>query len=209
MTDGRTGDGSYGAWWWAVGFEVIQAMVWLPASSRALRRRILDEVGIGPGTRVLELGCGTGLVTAEMVRRGARVTAVDQSPAMLHRARRRAPAAEFVQSDILDYAAASTFDRVLFAFVLHELESAARVRALEVAGAALAPGGVLGIADFAAPPGLLGGAWRRLVCSWEPASVSDVFDGALIEEVRAAGLTVRSQVSLAGGRACVITAARR
>ncbi len=45
------------------------------------------------GARVLEIGCGTGSVTAMLVARGGRVTAVDQNPEMLDRARDRLPAA--------------------------------------------------------------------------------------------------------------------
>jgi SAM-dependent methyltransferase len=36
-----------------------------------------------PGTRVLELGCGTGRLTRQLLHRGACVTAVDNSPHML------------------------------------------------------------------------------------------------------------------------------
>ena len=42
-----------------------------------------------PGARVLEVGCGTGAVTVRLVKRGARVTALDQNPEMLERARAR------------------------------------------------------------------------------------------------------------------------
>jgi SAM-dependent methyltransferase len=40
------------------------------------------------GTDAIELGCGTGYVSAWMARRGARVTAIDNSPAQLETARR-------------------------------------------------------------------------------------------------------------------------
>ncbi|MFN2466081.1 MAG: class I SAM-dependent methyltransferase [Candidatus Dormibacteria bacterium] len=36
-----------------------------------------DRLGIGPGTRVLDLGCGMGRHSHEALRRGARVTAAD------------------------------------------------------------------------------------------------------------------------------------
>jgi len=41
------------------------------------------------GGPVLEIGCGTGAVTVRLVKRGARVTALDQNPEMLERARAR------------------------------------------------------------------------------------------------------------------------
>jgi SAM-dependent methyltransferase len=39
----------------------------------------------GPGASILELGCGAGRITAELVRRGHPVTAVDESAEMLAR----------------------------------------------------------------------------------------------------------------------------
>jgi SAM-dependent methyltransferase len=45
------------------------------------------------GERVLDLACGGGRHAAELERAGARVTGLDLSPAMLHRARHRSRAA--------------------------------------------------------------------------------------------------------------------
>jgi SAM-dependent methyltransferase len=45
-----------------------------------------------PGSAVLDLACGAGRHAAELERAGARVTGVDLSPAMLHRARHRTQA---------------------------------------------------------------------------------------------------------------------
>jgi len=44
--------------------------------------------GIGPGIRVLDLGCGPGTLAIPLSRLGALVTAVDPDPAMLSEARR-------------------------------------------------------------------------------------------------------------------------
>ncbi len=44
------------------------------------------------GARVLDAGCGAGQMTAELAARGAHVTAVDISPALVEIARRRLPA---------------------------------------------------------------------------------------------------------------------
>ena len=57
-----------------------------------MRRRFLDWAGIKPGTRVLELGCGSGPFTfegglAERVGPEGSVTAVDPSSGMLARAK--------------------------------------------------------------------------------------------------------------------------
>ena len=44
------------------------------------------------GRRVLDAGCGTGLVTAELAARGAEVVAVDIAPQLIEIARQRLPA---------------------------------------------------------------------------------------------------------------------
>jgi magnesium-protoporphyrin O-methyltransferase len=43
------------------------------------------------GARVLDAGCGTGTMAAELAARGAEVTAVDISPRLIDRAKTRAP----------------------------------------------------------------------------------------------------------------------
>ncbi|MFN2608510.1 MAG: trans-aconitate 2-methyltransferase [Acidimicrobiales bacterium] len=57
--------------------------------------------GLGPGA-VLDAGCGTGRVGAELARRGVDVVGVDLDPAMLAKARERAPGVTWVQADLAD-----------------------------------------------------------------------------------------------------------
>jgi demethylmenaquinone methyltransferase/2-methoxy-6-polyprenyl-1,4-benzoquinol methylase len=52
-----------------------------------LHDALAEAAAPAPGAAVLEIGCGTGAVTARLVARGARVTALDQNPEMLERAR--------------------------------------------------------------------------------------------------------------------------
>jgi ubiquinone/menaquinone biosynthesis C-methylase UbiE len=61
-----------------------------------------EEMGLGPERDVLEVGCGTGQVTAWLAETVApgRVTAIDVSPRMLARARARTDAALFLQEDV-------------------------------------------------------------------------------------------------------------
>ncbi|MEU8778065.1 methyltransferase domain-containing protein [Streptomyces sp. NPDC048606] len=54
---------------------------------------LLDAVQVGPGTRVLDVGTGPGTVAAAAAERGAAVTAVDASAAMVALARDAAPRA--------------------------------------------------------------------------------------------------------------------
>jgi len=60
---------------------------------RAEMWRTLDVTFV-PGSRLLDLGCGTGLDAVRMARAGYTVTATDWSPQMIERTRERAAAAQ-------------------------------------------------------------------------------------------------------------------
>ena len=65
---------------------------------------VLNAANIGPGDRVLDLGCGSGgttLALAERVTPVGSVTAIDVSAPMLERARQRSGAAGLVNVDFL------------------------------------------------------------------------------------------------------------
>jgi cyclopropane fatty-acyl-phospholipid synthase-like methyltransferase len=79
--------------------------------------RVLENMS--PGARVLDLGCGTGDPVARyIVEKGFHVVGVDQSEKMLEIAKRVVPAAEFIQSDMVEmeltdkFAAAVAWDSV-------------------------------------------------------------------------------------------------
>jgi SAM-dependent methyltransferase len=60
----------------------------------------LDALGVGEGTRLLDVGCGAGLALRLAADRGADVSGLDAAAGMLEYARRRVPGAEFVQGEI-------------------------------------------------------------------------------------------------------------
>ena len=49
-----------------------------------------DRFGLGPGVRVVDLGCGPGLYVSRLARTGAQVTGVDFSPRSIEHAREHA-----------------------------------------------------------------------------------------------------------------------
>jgi ubiquinone/menaquinone biosynthesis C-methylase UbiE len=155
-----------------------------------------------PGMRVLELGCGTGGITRLLLDRGASVTAVDGSRQMLARARWRAPQATFIHARLEKLDVEGTFDRVLFAFVLHELTADDRKLALAAAREKLAPDGLLGILDHAVPHTRgLATAWRSFLLRMEPPTVADCIKTGYEAELATAGFELVGRHALAGGTA--------
>jgi demethylmenaquinone methyltransferase / 2-methoxy-6-polyprenyl-1,4-benzoquinol methylase len=65
------------------------------------RERAADLARVGPGSRALDVGTGTGDLAIELARRGASVTGVDFAPAMLEVARGKAPHIAFERGDAL------------------------------------------------------------------------------------------------------------
>ena len=78
-----------------------------------LHGAVLDAAHVAPGTRLLDAGCGAGLLALLASLRGARVTALDASAALLAIVRERLPAADVREGDLeaLPFADAS-FDAV-------------------------------------------------------------------------------------------------
>ncbi|MFD6206009.1 class I SAM-dependent methyltransferase [Streptomyces rubiginosohelvolus] len=83
---------------------------------------LLDAAEAGPGTRVLDVGCGSGTVSAAAVARGASVYAADADPGMAAATRRAVPGvtAHIARLPELPYAN-DTFDAVVGNFVLNHV----------------------------------------------------------------------------------------
>lgn len=111
---------------------------------------ILDAAGVGRGSRLLDVGCGSGAVIATALTRGASVSAVDLSDAMAQQARRRFPACDVRVSDAIQLPFAdASFDAVTFGFALHHM--AQPHAALSEAHRVLRPGGAVALTVWAAP----------------------------------------------------------
>ncbi|HVZ55319.1 MAG TPA: methyltransferase domain-containing protein [Chitinophagaceae bacterium] len=81
------------------------------------------------GERILDLGCGTGQLAAEIARTGARVTGVDASAEMIARARAAYPDMDWMVQDATGLVTAEPFDAVFSNATLHWIQDQAAVLA--------------------------------------------------------------------------------
>lgn len=118
--------------------------------NRALFEAVLDATGVGPATRVLDVGCGTGMALALARERGALPAGVDVTEGLLAIARRRLPDGDLRVADMesLPFGDES-FDVVLG---VNSFQFAGDpVRALREAARVCASGGAVAASLFAAP----------------------------------------------------------
>ena len=116
--------------------------------TRLFATQLLEAIGAGPQTRVLDVACGSGYLCATAAESGAQVEGVDFSPNMVDAAKRRYPALSFRQADAeaLPFAD-NTFDAVAIGFGVHHFPFP--VRALAEARRVLRTGGRLGFTVWA------------------------------------------------------------
>jgi trans-aconitate methyltransferase len=79
--------------WNAAEYDAKHAFVYEKAKG------LVELLAPKPGERILDLGCGTGALTAEIAARGTDVLGVDRSEEMIAQARKKFPALQF---DVLD-----------------------------------------------------------------------------------------------------------
>jgi toxoflavin synthase len=131
-------------------YDEATAESYLGSEEMAVRRHaelpsLLAAVGPVAGVRVLDLACGTGVITRLLLGLGAReVVGVDLSPDMIALARRDTPgtAARFVVADAAGLPHQGAFDTVTAVFLLnYAADRAALGRMARTIAVHLVPGG--------------------------------------------------------------------
>lgn len=152
----------------------------------AATRALLVAAGIGPGQRVLDLGCGPGdvsLLVGELVGAGGEVVGVDRAAAAVATARQRAAGRgfahlSFIESE-LDALALTPVDAVVGRFVLmHQPDPA---RALAQAASFTRPGGVVVVMESHLTA--LGPGWH----SWPRSTAYERLLEVMLPIIEAAG----------------------
>lgn len=174
----------------------------------ALHDAVAAEAAPVAGLAVLEVGCGTGAVTERLLARGARVTALDQSPPMLDQARHRLASPDGTPPEHLQWLERTAseidglppgqFDRVVFCLSLSEMSASERAYTLARARERLAPGGRLVAADEVRATGVAGWLQRvtrapQWLLAWLLAGSVSRPLADLRRELEAAGYTVRRE----------------
>ncbi|HVB57407.1 MAG TPA: methyltransferase domain-containing protein [Candidatus Acidoferrales bacterium] len=125
--------------WDAKLYDEKHAFVWQRAKG------LLELLAPKPGERILDLGCGTGHLTAEIASRGADVSGIDRSPEMIAAAKKQYPHLKFEVADARELAFGRQFDAVFSNAALHWILEPARV--IRGAARALKPNGRF-VAEF-------------------------------------------------------------
>jgi SAM-dependent methyltransferase len=93
----------------ATGSATVQGALWGARAQgwaeqelhqRALYEQAIRRLGMGEGTRVLDVGCGSGYFCRLAADRGARISGIDAAEALVDIARERVPEGEFHVGDL-------------------------------------------------------------------------------------------------------------
>lgn len=108
--------GEQAAYYQALGEDYLHQGLDLPGGGELARALEVFR----PTGRVLELACGPGVWTGQLLRHATEVTAVDASPEMLAAAAARADSdrVRFVRADLFDWVPDRRYDVVFFGFWL-------------------------------------------------------------------------------------------
>lgn len=107
--------------------------------------KILEMLAPQPGESILDLGCGTGQLTAQIAATGAKVVGLDAASSAIAQCRQNYPQLEFKVADGANFTVDRSFDAVFSNAALHWIQPPAA--AVKCIYKALKPGGRF-VAEF-------------------------------------------------------------
>ena len=114
---------------------------------------VLARAGVGPGTRLLDAGCGAGMAAQRAAGLGATVAGIDAAPLLLDIARERLPGGDFRVGDLEDLPFPDHSFDVVTGFNAFQF-AGNPVRALTEARRVTRPGGIVAIMTWGRPEGM-------------------------------------------------------
>ncbi|HEY9629552.1 MAG TPA: methyltransferase domain-containing protein [Coleofasciculaceae cyanobacterium] len=144
--------------WDTARYENQHAFVWEYGES------LLDLLSPQLGERILDLGCGTGHLTAKIAASGAEAIGIDADAAMIEKAQQNYPHLSFAVADARTFQVAQPIDAVFSNAVLHWIHQPDRV--IGQVGQALKSGGRF-VAEFGGQ-GNVAGILRSLQQALQP-----------------------------------------
>ena len=143
-------DWSYKYQWF---YDTVSAIAALSVGGEAKFRQLcLRDLAINPEAKVLDLCCGAGQATQELVKHFQNVTGLDASPIAIKRAKQRVPQAQYVESfaESMPFSDRS-FDLVITSTAMHEMEPSQLQQIIQEVSRILTPTGQFIIIDFHRP----------------------------------------------------------
>jgi SAM-dependent methyltransferase len=152
---------------------------------------LIQTADFPAGGRILDAGCGPGLVAEALLQAGYRVFGVDLSAEMIARARKRCAyygeRASFTQMSLFDPALAGPFDGAISRFVLHHTPDP--LGFIRRQAELLQPGGVLAACDHTTDSDAARRTWhQRIECARDHTHTRNPTPGELVDLFAAAGL---------------------
>ena len=156
-----------------------------------LAKVFVDFSGVGNGNKVLDVGCGPGALTAQLLSMGADVAAIDPSPPFVDAIRARFPDIDVRRgtAEELPYGTGE-FDAALAQLVVHFMTGP--LAAIRQMARVTRPGGVIAACVWDGPTGALAPFWDAVHVidpeAEDEALLSGAHRGHLTELFEAAGL---------------------
>ena len=116
--------------------------------TRNANDEVFDRTGVGPGTELLDIACGSGYAASVAAHRGAQVSGIDASAELIAIARARTPAGDFRVGDMfaLPFGDSSFDVATSFTGIFKGCDGA-----LTEARRVVRPGGLVGLTFWGAP----------------------------------------------------------
>jgi len=192
-------------------YDQVQPFVTLGQEAR-LNRWLAEQIHLPEGAKVLDVGCGTGLLTVRIAERHPHidVVGIDASKPMIRVATRKRASAKchFQQALGEDLPFPDNhFSLVSSALFFHHVDRELKQQTLHEIRRVLVPGGQLLVADMDRPYTLLG--WAMSWTAWKlfrQPEIKENMDGLLRDEITRAGFQNLVELGRFSGYISVLSA---